>query len=552
MTRAGRGTRSETPYWKHSQDPSIASVPPKPSAMCAFVSIDPPPTPKGSIREPHTLAEAQASPQWEHWKKAIKTELDSINKLGTYRMVQLPRGRKAIGCKWVFKVKWNPNGTVERYKARLVAQGFTQRKGTDFQETFAPVARMTSQRLVIAIAATEGLNLYTIDVQNAYLNGVIDTKLYMKQPPGYVHPDYPDTRVWVWELLKGLYGLKQAGNIWHTVLKTHILELGFTRTSNDLCVYVITRNGAKVVMTIHVDDFLVATTASNFKWLVGELSKHFAIKHQDASLCLSMRIEKTPGGYAFGQQHYLESVLHEFGMDDVKAQSTPLAKGEIEALVSGDLRNCQQLDVSDHNLYRQIVGKLMYAMVGSRPDIAHALSLLGRYSAAPNEFHLEMAKRVLAYIKGTVNYRLHYNRGSRNDQPLLLGYVDSDFANSQDRKSITGYCFYYGTCLIGWCSKKQTVVATSTTVAEYIALYEATTEAIALCMTLADLGLIQSSPTVIKEDNQTAIKLAEDAATHKRTKNIDVKYHYSKEQIEASNIKIEYVSTTENMFEREC
>ena len=548
LTREGRGQRAQVPYWQHSA--ASASVPKHPKGLCAFHAKDVDDISKfrvGEIEEPKSYNEAITSPQSSHWMKAMKTEIEAITRLGTYRMTRIPSGRKPIGCKWVYKIKWHPNGTVSRFKARLVAQGFTQRRGTDFHETFAPVARMTSQRLVIAIAATENLNLYTIDVENAYLNGEIDTKLYMKQPQGFEHPDYSDTKIWVWELLKGLYGLKQAGNIWHTALRACIVELGFKRTSNDLCVYIIVRDGSRIAMTIHVDDFLVATTDTNFRWLIMELSKHFSIKYQAASLCLSMKIDKIPNGYAFGQQHYLETVLSLFDMQDCKPVPTPLTKGEVNALVIGDLKNAEPLDAKEHNIYRQIVGKLMYAMVGSRPDIAHALSLLGRYAAAPNTYHLGLAKRVLAYVKHTINYRLHYCRDSSGITPVLHGYVDSDYANSEDRKSTTGFCYYYGSCLFDWCSKKQSVTATSTTVAEYIALYEATTQAIAHRITLNDLQLTQTEATVIREDNQTAIKLADDEATHKRTKHIDVKYHYSKEQRELGNIKIVYISTLENV-----
>ena len=300
-------------------------------------------------------------------------------------------------------------------------------------------------------------------------------------------------------------------------------------------------------MTIHADDFLVATNKANFEWLVAELSKYFSIKYQQATLCLDMKIEKTLNGYVFGQQHYLEAMLIEFGMQDCKPSSTPLTKGEVNALVIGDLKEAKTLNQTNHNLYRQIVGKLMYTMVGSRPNIAHALGLLGRYASAPNSFHLSMAKRVLAYVKHTINYRLHYARGSDSDIPVLHGYVDSDYAHSEDRKSTTGFCYFYGKCLVVWCSKKQSIVATSTTVAEYIALYEATTEAVAQRITLRDLGVPQSTPTEIREDNQTAIKLADDEAVHKRTKHIDVKYHYSKEQRELGNIKIVYVPTSENI-----
>ena len=216
-------------------------------------------------------------------------------------------------------------------------------------------------------------------------------------------------------------------------------------------------------------------------------------------------------------------------MQDCKPCPTPLAKGEVDALTAGTATG-KSLDAQDHSLYRQIVGKLMYAMVGSRPDLAPTLSVLGRYAASPNTFHLAMAKKTLAYVKGTINWKVHYTtRGSANTETKLHGYVDSDYANSDDRKSTTGFCFFLEGNLIDWCSKRQPTIATSTTVAEYYALYEATTEAVWLRAILSDLSLPQQSPTLIREDNQTAIKLADDEASHKRTKHISVKYHYTEE-----------------------
>jgi hypothetical protein len=429
----------------------------------------------------------------------------------------------------------------------MVAQGFLQQKGKDFNEMFAPVARMTSQRLVIAIASLEGLNLYTIDVDNAYLNGVIDTKLYMKQPKGFVEPQFSDTNVWVCELQKGLYGLKQAGNIWNAAIHSYIIEIGFTRTTSDLCVYTKRHNDLRMVIALHVDDFTVAATQEQFNWFTTALKKRFSIKHQVANQCLGLKIWKNAdGGYSFNQQHYLETLLTEFNMEDCKPLATPMVKGEVDALLS-DNNGAKLLDAQGHHNYRQLVGKLMYPMVGSRPDLAFSLSILGRYAAAPNTLHMALAKRVLAYVKGTINLSIHY-KGSltKGSTPTLLGYVDSDYANAEDRKSITGFCFYLSGNLISWCSKRQTTVATSTTVAEYFALYEATTETVCLRTILSDLSLLQKNPTVIKEDNQTAIRLSQDETSHKRTKHIDVKYHYTKEQQDVGNIYIQYIPSADN------
>jgi hypothetical protein len=240
--------------------------------------------------------------------------------------------------------------------------------------------------------------------------------------------------------------------------------------SADLCVYTISFKGRdRMIITIHVDDFLVATREVHFQWLVKAMEQRYSITYHKADLCLGIKIEHDgSGSYNISQQHYLEELLKELNMQDCKPSTISMSKGEVNALTARDTGG-KKLDTNSHALYRQIVGKLMYAMVGTRPDLAYTLSVLGRF-AAPDTYHMALAKRTLAYVKATINYRLHYKRGSGSATPTLTSYVDSDYANSDDRKSTTGVCFFIDDSLIYWCSKRQSTVATSTTVAEYFAL----------------------------------------------------------------------------------
>ena len=510
--------------------------------ICAFTATED----QGELKDPISYAQATSSPQSAQWQRAMKEELLSLLENKTYRLVQLPKGRKSIGSKWVYKTKRDTEGAIARYKARLVAQGFRQVEGLDFHETFAPVARMTSQRILIALAAAEGLELYQVDVKNAYLKGEIDTPIFMKQPPGFEDPKYPAKEGWVWELLKSLYGLKQAGHIWNATLHTFIVELGFKRARSDLCVYIKIHEKTRMAVSIHVDDILTAATPTQAEWLRKELDKKYGVTFQLTALCLGLRVQKLQdGGYSIDQKHYLVEVLKEYQMLDCKPAPIPVTKGEVDALIAGETGG-KPLGPQDHATYRQIIGKLMYAMVGSRPDLAYALSVLGRHAAAPDTYHLAMARRALAYVKGTLDYKLHYP-GPSKSTPVLSGYVDSDWANSPDRKSTSGFVFFIDSCLVVWCSKKQVTIATSTTVAEYFAMYEATTEAVCLRNLLDDLQIPQKGPTLLREDNQTAIKLAEDETAHKRTKHIDVKYKYTREEQERGTIRVEYVSSEENL-----
>jgi hypothetical protein len=203
-----------------------------------------------------------------------------------------------------------------------------------------------------------------------------------------------------------------------------------------------------MIIAIHVDDFLVATREVHFQWLVKAMEQRYSITYHKADLCLGIKIERDDSGsYNISQQHYLEELLKELNMQDCKPSTTPMSKGEVNALTARDTRD-KKLDVNSHALYRQIIGKLMYAMVGTRPDLAYTLSVLGRFTAALDTYHMALAKRALAYVKATINYRLHYKRGSRSATPTLTGYVDSDYANSDDRKSTTRICFFMDDSLI--------------------------------------------------------------------------------------------------------
>jgi hypothetical protein len=227
------------------------------------------------------------------------------------------------------------------------------------------------------------------------------------------------------------------------------------------------------------------------------MEQRYSITYHKAELCLEIKIERDgSGGYNISQQHYLEELLKELNIQDCKPSTIPMSKREVNSLMARDTEG-KKLDTNSHALYCQIVGKLMYAMVGTRPDLAYILSVLGRFATAPDTYYMVLAKRTLIYVKTTINYQLHYKRGSGSTIPTLTDYVDSDYTNSDDRKSTIGVCFFIDNSLIYWCSKRQSTVATSTTVAEYFALYEATTECIYLHNLMADIGILQKGPTTI-------------------------------------------------------
>jgi hypothetical protein len=245
----------------------------------------------------------------------------------------------------------------------------------------------------------------------------------MKQPVGFKDPRYLDM---VWALQKGLYGLKQAGNIWNAAIHRYILELGFKRTSANLCIYTIFfKERDRMIIIIHVDDFLVVTREVHFQWLVKAIEQRYSITYHKVDLCLGIKIERDGSdSYNISQQHYLEELLKELNMQDCKPSTTSTSKEEVNALTVEDTGG-KKLDTNSHALYCQIVDKLMYAMVGTRPDLAYTLSILGRFAAALDTYHMTLAKRTLTYVKATINYWLYYKRESGSATPTLTITTDS-------------------------------------------------------------------------------------------------------------------------------
>uniref|UniRef100_A0A8R1IGH7 Reverse transcriptase Ty1/copia-type domain-containing protein n=1 Tax=Caenorhabditis japonica TaxID=281687 RepID=A0A8R1IGH7_CAEJA len=472
-------------------------------------------------------------PDKDKWRVAMAQEENSLRLTKTWSYALLPADRKAIQSKWVYKIKRDPAQRIIKYKARLVAKGFTQKKGLDYHETFTPVVRMTSARIVLAIAVHEQLQLRQVDIDNAYLNRDIDTDLYMIPPQGWTWDDrYSREQGYVLKLNKNLYGIKQAGHIWNSTIHAYCEELGFKRTSADQCVYTRpfvrgNKEGCeegRIMASLHVDDFLLAGRPKQLEWFRTSLLNKFGIKWTTDIFFLGIKISPLPdGGISLSQSHYLQQVLTKFNMLDCKPTYTPMTRGSIKELIDHPEKQVP-LGSHEHSQYHTIVGKLMYAMVATRPDLAFALSFLGQASAAPTAAHMAMAIRVLAYVRTTLDHSLHFPF-IRSEGVIAEGYSDSNYAESPSRKSTTGFCYFLNGSLTHWCSKLQACVATSTSVAEWFALYETVRELVPLRRLLNDLGHPQQHPTRVWEDNQTAIGLLRDKTHHNRTKHVDVKYH---------------------------
>ena len=495
--------------------------------------------------DPTTRKQALASAESKKWIQAEQTEIASLEENKTWSLVPPPNNRKVIGVKWVYKKKRDAEGAVTKFKGRLVAKGFAQKKGFDFEETFAPVAKLNSIRSIIAMAAAKGLNVHQMDVDSAFLNGQIDCDIYMSQPPGYEDQAHPD---WVCKLNKSLYGLKQAGRIWYEVVANFLVhEHQFIRSQYDPCVFVReNEEGAgQVTIGLYVDDFVYTGAIDALLKAKAELAAQFKVKDLGpAHHIVGLQVTQTETGIALSQSTYIRELIESTGLTDAHAVSCPMTLADLNSAseVSGEDAPCNITQ------YRQILGKLMWAMVGTRPDIAFAVGALGRFASAPSERHLKMARRVVCYLKATGNARIFYPRLPSDAESSLEGFADADWGGCHaTRRSTTGYVFTLNGAPISWQSKRQQTVALSSTEAEYMAACHATKEVVWLRGLLGDLGLQLDTPTVVREDNKGCLDLAGNPRHHQRTKHIDIQYHFIREKIEEGVLELVQCPTDQQL-----
>jgi hypothetical protein len=471
----------------------------------------------------------------EEWKRAMDLEFNSLINNETWELVDLPPEKKTIGTKWVFKVKQNPDGTIERFKARLVAKGYSQVEGIDYQETFAPVVRLNTIRIILAIANHFDMEIQHMDVDTAFLYGNLQEEIYIQQPEGFI--SQPEK---VCRLKKSIYGLKQAPKVWNDLLDHHLQMHDFKRSETDPCVYFKRKEENITIIAIYVDDMIIATTSMKEMLEIKAIMKtKFKMKDLgEITYCLGLQIQRNrkEKTLSLHQTKYINEMIKIFGMEEAKPVSTPTALG-----IALEKKKKEDEEESKYP-YKEAVGKLLYAMTGSRPDIAFATSLVSRFMSNYDSTHWTAVKRILRYLKGTNDLCITFKKTS--EALTLIGACDSDWGGDKcDRKSTFGYIFLLDGAPISWVSKKQSIVALSTTEAEYIATTHAAKEAIWIRKLMSELGHEQKQPTTIFEDNKSCIALANNPVFHMRTKHIDIQYHFIREAIKQQHVSLEYCPT---------
>lgn len=484
------------------------------------------------MEEPNTHKQAMNGKDSEKWERAIHAEMDALKRNHTWDVVERPTNRAVVSGKWVFKIKHLADGTVDKYKARYVARGFTQVPGQDFDETFAPVVRYDSQRLLLALSAHHKWVPQQLDVKSAFLYGVLKEEIYMELPDGFKE----GTKVC--KLRKCIYGLKQSPREWYACLTDSLLEQGFKPSQLDPCVFIQPKT--HMYLAIYVDDIMIYGPDTQFrKQIIKLLNTNFECTNLgDAKSILGIELNvRKDGSITLGQRGYTDKILERFGMTESKPVSSPLEPNS--SLRKGEVED----ELPDKTNYQCMIGCLMYASIGTRPDLTHAVTFLSQFNSCPTEAHLKAVKRVFRYLNGTKDYKLHFPAGQKLD---LNGYSDSSYAsNIDDRKFFTGYIIQLGGSAISWRSRKQRSTAVSTTEAEYMALSLTTRQLVWLKNALKELH--QKCQYYIHADNTGAIELARNPRIHDRSKHIDVHYHYTREQLELGTFNLLYVPTENNL-----
>ena len=463
------------------------------------------------------------------WKTAMDEEIKSIEKNKTWELTNLPEGRKKIGVKWVYKTKRNAQGEVQRYKARLVAKGYKQKEGIDYGEVFAPVARLETIRLLISLAAQEKWKIYQLDVKSAFLNGFLEEEIYVEQPPGFVKRGQDDK---VYRLKKALYGLKQAPRAWNTRIDKYFQGNGFEKCPYEHALYLKKEaDGSLLYACLYVDDLIfTGNNPAMFDSFKKSMIQEFEMT--DIGLMahfLGIEVVQSEKGIFISQSSYAKEILKRFNMENCNPVTTPVETGL-------ELRKTDEGNI-DPTYFKSLVGSLRY-LTCTRPDILYGVGLVSRYMETPNQTHLNAAKRILRYIKGTLNDGLLY---TSSEEFKLVGYSDSDWGRDLDeRKSTTGFTFFMGNTAFTWTSKKQAIVTLSSCEAEYVAASSAVCQGIWLRNVLKYLGFQQENPTEVYIDNRSAIALAKNPVYHDRSKHIDTRFHFIREHVK--NQEVELVS----------
>jgi hypothetical protein len=388
-------------------------------------------------------------PQYYHqvvhhaeWREAMSKEIQALELNNTWTVVDLPPSKRPIGCKWVYKVKLKSNGSIERYKARLVPKGYTQCECLDYYETFSPIAKLTTVRTLLAVAAARNWHIHQLDVNNVFLHGDLPEEVYMTMPPGFGKKG--ETKVC--KLNKSLYGLKQTSRQWFAKFSSALLEFNFIQSKADYTLFTRHQNSSFIALLVYVDDIIIASNdVMAVSQLIDVLHARFQLKDLGSlKFFLGLEIARTKDGISLSQRKYALEILEDTDFLASKPAKFPMEPNAKLSKTSGS-------PLSDPSSYRRLVGRLLYLTI-SRPNISYAVQVLSQFMDQPHSTHLDVVHRVLRYIKGSPDQGLFF---SAHSSLQLKAFCDSDWAGCVDTcQSVTGFYIFLDHSLISWKSKK--------------------------------------------------------------------------------------------------
>jgi hypothetical protein len=478
---------------------------------------------------PKTLRSALADPQW---RSAMQSEYDALRANDTWSLVPRPPGVNIITGKWVYRHKFLSDGSLDRYKARWVLRGFTQRPGIDYEETFSPVVKPATVRVVLTLALSRSWPIHQLDVKNAFLHGTLTETVYCQQPSGFVDSSHPN---YVCRLNKSLYGLKQAPRAWHHRFASHITSLGFVEAKSDTSLFIYRRGDDMAFLLLYVDDIVLTASSQSFlQRIIAALQREFSMTNMGAlHHFLGMSVDRRADELFLSQKQYMLDILDRAGMWDCKPCSTPV---DTQAKLSAD-----GVPVPDPSHYRSIAGALQY-LTFTRPDIAYAVQHICLFMHDSREPHLTAMKRILRYIQGTLELGFHLHRTSPVD---LTVYSDADWVGCPEtRRSTSGYAVFLGDNLVSWSSKRRGTVSRSSAEAEYCAVANGVAEACWLRQLLFELHCPLRRATVVYCDNVSAVYLSTNPVQHQRTKHVEIDLHFVRDRVALGEVRVLHVPTT--------
>ncbi|CAI7836602.1 unnamed protein product [Closterium sp. NIES-53] len=488
-------------------------------------------------KEPTTVQQALGGEYKEKWREAMDRELKALKERNTWKVVpiSMAQNKTILTGKWVFRVKTKADGTIDKFKARWVVRGFDQEHGRDFTETFAPVSRHTSLRILLAIAAMKRKKLRQIDVANAFLYAPVDAEIYVELP----HGSHGETNQ-VCQLQKSLYGIKQAPRLWQQYLHTRLTRIGFKQLPHDQGMYRLSKSDDYILLIVYVDDLLyIGSNDDITTWFEGELQQDLTLTvSSTVTQYLGLNIREEEGAIYINAAKYADTIAKRFAITPT-AISTPYryatGKEGSALLKPAGIRN-----------YQKKLGCLLFAAVTCRPDLSYSASQLATYLKRPETEHLAELDRALHYFVSTPMIGLTYYKNATTPTELV-GYVDADHASDADnRRSRTGYIYRLEPIgPISWQSSKQELIALSSAEAEYIAFCSATKEGLYLRELLEEAKLAELPNFTLFCDNQSAIRIANKSGFANRTKHIALRYFFVKDEIEKGRLELSHCPTSE-------